>query len=218
MSPQLFSVPAGGDADDAAEEFEDLPPDPASESQARSTLHGKEFDALALEFLEEMGATLVERYPRVESYTLDFLVEGANGRRFLVAAHGTPDRTERTKAGLRRQDTMLKFGFKALRLAQRGCPHPLLLVTSHMPKPGSSSEFLLSELNDVLLDAVPVVGDLPGRQRLHHYFSADLPPGPVAPLAAPWRAVQLGLDFDFDAADTDTPETPHPTTEDDRDA
>ena len=192
MSPQLFAV---GDGDEP-EEFEDLPPDPASESQARSSLHGKEFDALAADFLEEMGATVVDRYPRVERYTLDFLVEGANGRRFLVAAHGTPDRTDRPKAGLRRQDTMLKFGFKALRLAQRDCPHPLLLVTSHMPKPGSSSEFLLSELNDVLLDAVPVQGDLAGRRRLQHYFTTD---GPIEPQPAGWRSVQLALDFDLDA-------------------
>ncbi len=67
----------------------------------------------------------------------------------------------------------------------------------------------------MLLDAVPVVGDLPGRQRLHHYFDDDLPPGPVAPQPAPWRAVQLGLDFDFDAADPDAADI---ATEDEHDA
>ena len=192
----LFPVADGG----TDEEFEDLPPDPASESQARSTLHGKEFDALALAFVADMGATVVERYVKIGHYPLDALVEGANGRRFLIDARGTPDRTDRPKAELRRQDTMLKFGFKAMRLAQRGCLHPLILVTSHMPKAGSSSEFLLSELNDVLLDAVPIVGDLPGRQRLHHYFTTD---EPIAPRPAPWRAVQLG----FDPATLDLDET-----------
>jgi len=199
MTPQLFVV--GEPAPEAVEEYEDLPPDSASESQARSTLHGKEFDALAEAFLEELGATVIERYLRVDSYPLDFLVEGANGRRFLVDARGTPDRTDRSKAGLRRQDTMLKFGFKALRLAQRGCEHPLLLLTSHLPKEGSSSTFLLSELNDVLLDAVAIVGDLKGQRRLQHYFAGALPPGPIEPLAAPWRAVQLGFDFYKEDAD-----------------
>lgn len=196
MTPQLFVV--GGAGGDDPEEFEDLPPDTASESQARSTLHGKEFDALAAAFLEDLGATVVERYPRFEGYPLDFLIEGTNGHKFLVDARGTPDRTDRTKAGLRRQDTMLKFGFKALRLHQRKCPFPLLLLTSHMPKPGSSSEFLLAELNDVLLDVVPIVGDLPGRQRLQHYFTTDEPP---IPLAAPWRAVQLGFDLYVEEGD-----------------
>lgn len=199
MTPQLFVVEGGADDDGEEGLFEDLPADPASESQARSTLHGKEFDAEALELLESLGATLVEQYPKVDGYPLDFLVEGPNGRRLLVDARGTPDRTDRGKAGLRRQDTVLKFGFKALRLADRGCPHPLVLVTSHLPRPGSSSAFLLSELNDSVLDVVATVGDLAGRRRLHHYLNDELPAGPIVALPAPWREVQLDLDFTLGA-------------------
>ena len=189
MTPQLFAVDGGGD--DESEEFEDLPPDPVSESQARSSLHGKEFDALAFDFLEAMGATIVERYPRFEGYPLDALVEGGNGRRYYVDARGTPDPTDRPKAGLRRQDTVLKFGFKALRLTQRSCPHPVLLLTSHLPKAGSSSEFLLSELIDSVLDVVAISGDLRGQQRLQHYFGA----AELTEQVAPWRSVQLGFDL-----------------------
>ncbi len=203
MTPQLFAIDGGAEDDDGDELFEDLPADPASESQARSTLHGKEFDAEALELLESLGATVVEHYPRVDGYPLDFLVEGPNGRRLLVDARGTPDRTDRGKAGLRRQDTVLKFGFKAMRLADRGCPHPLVLVTSHLPRPGSSSAFLLSELNDSLLDVVATVGDLAGRRRLEHYLAGDLAPGPIVPLPAPWREVQLDLDFTVGADESD---------------
>lgn len=193
MTPQLFVVDGGGDEDEVPELFEDLPADPVSESQARSSLHGKEFDSLAFEFLEEMGATIIERYTRVGGYPLDALVEGANGRRYYVDARGTPDPTDRPKAGLRRQDTVLKFGFKALRLQQRGCPHPLLLLTSHMPKPGSSSEFLLSELSDSVFDIVPISGDLLGRRRLQHYFGAE----ELVDQVVPWRSVQLGFDFEL---------------------
>jgi len=212
VSPQLFAIDGGAEDEGGDELFEDLPADPASESQARSTLHGKEFDAEALELLESLGATLVEEYPKVDGYPLDFLVEGPNGRRLLVDARGTPDRTDRGKAGLRRQDTVLKFGFKALRLADRGCPHPLVLITSHLPRPGSSSAFLLSELNDALLDVVATVGDLAGRRRLHHYLTADLPPGLIEPLPAPWREVQLDFDFTVGADELDD------EGEDDRDA
>ena len=202
MTPQLFAVP-GEPAGESGEVFEDLPPDPASESQARSSLHGKEFDAEALELLESLGATLVEEYPKVDGYPLDFLVEGPNGRRLLVDARGTPDRTDRGKAGLRRQDTVLKFGFKAMRLAARGCPYPLVLVTSHLPRAGSSSAFLLSELNDSLLDVVATVGDMAGRRRLQHYLTADLPAGPIEALPAEWREVQLDFDFTVGADEID---------------
>lgn len=205
MTPQLFVVEGGADDDGVGgpDLYEDLPADPASESQARSTLHGKEFDAEALELLESLGATVLEEYPKIDGYPLDFLVEGPNGRQLLVDARGTPDRTDRSKAGLRRQDTVLKFGFKAMRLADRGCPHPLVLITSHLPRPGSSSAFLLSELNDSLLDVVATVGDMAGRRRLQHYLTADLPPGPIAALPAEWREVQLDFDFTVGADETD---------------
>jgi hypothetical protein len=180
------------DVDDPVEWYEDLPVDPVSEAQARSTLHGREFDEEAFGFIEALGARVLQRYVRVFGYRLDGLVEGTNGARFYVGASGTPDRTDRAQAGMRRQDTMLKFGFKALRLAQRGCPYPLILVTSHLPKPGTSAAYLLSELHDVLFDAVATTGDLAGQRRLRAYFT-DAPP-PIRPLPAPWRAVQLALD------------------------
>ena len=187
------------DNDDDTEPFEDLPPDPVSESQARSSLHGREFDAVAFELLEACGARIVEPYPRVSKYRLDALVEGENGGRFYVDAHGTPDRSDRSQAGMRRQDTMLKFGFKAMRLHARHCPHPLILVTSHMPKPSSSSAFLLTELADVLWDAVATTGDLAGQQRLRRYFQG---PPVDTPLEAPWRALPAEQEaFPFDAID-----------------
>ena len=137
-------------------------------------------------------ARIVERYPRVHNYRFDAEVEGANGVRFLVGAHGTPDRTDRGKAGMKRTDTMLKFGFKALRVRQHGCQTPMLLITSHLPREGTQGAFYLSELNDVLLDAV-AVGDLRGHQRLRTYFTQE---PPVVPLPAPWRAVQLDMEVD----------------------
>jgi hypothetical protein len=91
---------------------------------------------------------------------------------------------------------MLKFGFKALRLRQRGCPYPLILVTSHMPAPARSAAFYLRELGDAdaLWDAVATHGDFSGLLRLRRYFT-DTPPL-TTPLPAPWRAVpeQLRLD------------------------
>ncbi len=191
---RLFEPP-----DEAPELFEEpAPPDPVSESQARSSLHGKEYDALAIGSLEGAGATIIERYPRVFGYRLDALVEGANGARYYVDAHGSPDRTDRPQAGLRRQDTVLKLGFKAMRLQAHRCPHPLLVLTSHMPRPGTSSAYLLSELADSVLDVVATVGDLAGLRRLARYLT-DVPASST-PLPAPWRVVSISFD-DIDLFD-----------------
>jgi hypothetical protein len=185
----------GDDETRAPDYFEEVPDDPVSEAQARSSRAGKEFDHEAFAFLERLGAHIEQTYIRVFGYTMDALVVGQNGSRFYVDAHGTPDRTDRPQAGMRRTDTMLKFGFKALRLHQRGCPHPLLLLTSHMPAADTQSAYFLSELNEVLFDAVGTSGDFAGARRLAAYFTEE--PAPSEPFPAEWRAVQLPLDFDF---------------------
>ena len=139
----LFPVGPG----DFGELFEDdLEPDPVSGSQARASRDGREFDLDAFEYLEKAGAVIVERYVRVDGFPLDALVEGTNGARFYVDAHGSPDRTPRPQAGMRRQDTMLKFGYKALYLAGQGLVPRLLLVTSHMPAPTDSAGRILRDL------------------------------------------------------------------------
>lgn len=191
MSGHLFEV----SGTESTNPFEDLPRDPVSESQARSSLHGREFDHEAFDFLEQNGAQIIGRYIRVLGYPLDAEVEAPNGMRFYVDAHGSPDRLDHSQAGMRRTDTMLKFGFKALRLHARGCQTPLLLITSHLPKAGTQSAYFLTELEGVLFDAIATVGDLAGRQRLVRYFNE--PAQNVEPLPAPWRGnSQLPLDLD----------------------
>jgi hypothetical protein len=176
---------------------EDLPPDPVSESQARSSMSGKEFDAEAEQFLIEAGGRILERNLRVLGFPMDFLVEGTNGRRYYVDGHGTPDRTNRSQAGMRRTDTIRKFGFNALCLAREGCPYPIILLTSHMPREGSEAEFCLSKLTDAIWDAMAIVGDPAALERLRAYLNDES--APDAPLPALWRAgVQQGLLFDPD--------------------
>ena len=166
---KLFQPPE----DEPSEPFEDLPPDPVSHSQARSTTAGKEHDQEAFRLVEASGGRIVKPYIRVHGYPLDALVEGANGRRFYLDGHGTPDRTDHNQAGMRRTDTMLKFGFKALRLHDRRAEYPLLLVTSHLPSPGSQAAYHLNELAEAVLDVVAVVGDFAGQQRLQRYLTDD---------------------------------------------
>jgi len=181
-----------------SEDFEeDLPPDPVSPAQARSSLHGKEFDAEAEEFLIQAGGRVLERNLKVLGFPMDFLVEGTNGSRYYVDGHGTPDQTDRPQAGMRRTDTMLKFGFKTICLVAERCPHPIILLTSHMPKDGSESAFYLSKLSEALWDAIPTVGDRQAFHRLHAYLTSQ--PSPTRPIEAAWRlGIQQGFSFVFD--------------------
>lgn len=164
---------------------EDLPADPVSEAQARSSLHGKEFDFLAEEFLASAGGQVLERHLQVLGFPMDFLIEGTNGKRFYVDGHGTPDRTVRAQAGMRRTDTMLKFGFKVLCLKEAGCAYPVILLTSHLPSETSSAAFYLSKLSAALWDAIAISGDRAGFARLQSYLRQV--PALEQPIESGWR-------------------------------
>lgn len=164
---------------------EDLPPDPVSEAQARSSLHGKEFDFLAEQFLASAGGQVLERHLQVLGFPMDFLIEGDNGQRFYVDGHGTPDRTLRAQAGMRRTDTMLKFGFKVLCLKEAGCAYPVILLTSHLPSETSSAAFYLSKLSATLWDAIAITGDRAGFARLESYLRQV--PALEQPIESGWR-------------------------------
>jgi hypothetical protein len=171
----------------------DLDPDPVSESQARASRDGREFDVEAFEYLERAGAQVIQKHFRVDGYPLDALVEGGNGARFYIDAHGTPDRTSRPQAGMRRQDTMLKFGCKAYHWKAQDLVPRLILVTSHMPTAKMASARTLQDLGraNALWDAVQVTGDLQGFHRLQKYFTSE--PPCEQPLPAPWRDGQMQL-------------------------
>ena len=147
----------------------DLDDDPVSESQARASRDGREFDLEAFEFLKRAGARILGTYLHVDGYAIDALVEGRNGAQFYVDAHGTPDRTSRPQAGMRRQDTMLKFGCKAYHWKAQGLVPRLVLVTSHMPTPQMSSARTLQDLGR---------GKCPVGRRANNRRSTGLSPAP----------------------------------------
>jgi len=173
--------------------YEDLEPDSVSEAQARASRDGREFDLEAFEYLEKAGARIVRTKFHVDGYAIDALVEGVNGAQFHVDAHGTPDRTLRPQAGMRRQDTMLKFGCKAFHWRAQHLVARLILVTSHMPSAHISSARTLRDLGraDALWDAVAITGDVRGFHRLQQYFTSE--PPCQSPLPAPWRDIDTQL-------------------------
>jgi hypothetical protein len=174
---RLFSLPP------ASEPYEGDLPEASSPFQARAVSEGADFDDLAFTYLESAGATIEEVGPRIEGIPVDALIKGANGASFLVAAHGTID--EKSKAGLRRVDTVHKVGHRAFLLPEDA--PPLLVVTSHLPRAGSKAAFYLARSADRIFDVVATTGDLPGFWRLKRYLTET--PAPTAPDAAAWRLV-----------------------------
>jgi hypothetical protein len=174
---RLFSLPP------ATEPYEGDMPESGSPFQARAVAEGADFDDLAFTYVESAGGTIEEVGPRIEGIPIDAIVKGSNGRRFLMAAHGTID--EKSKAGLRRVDTVHKVGHRAFLLPEDA--PPLLVVTSHLPKAGSKAAFYLARSGERIFDVVATTGDLPGFWRLKRYLTET--PAPTEPDPAAWRLV-----------------------------
>jgi hypothetical protein len=176
---KLFEVPRSG-----PEPYENLPdPGESAYFQARASAAGADFKQIAKEWVEQAGGTIEADRMMVGVHPVDALVRGINGSRYLLLARGTPDGGPR--AGLRRTDTVLKMGCRAVLIARR-TDLPLLVVTSHLPTPTSRSGRILADLHKDIFDVVATEGDLGGFHRLHQYFTQV--PRPTDPLPAPWRS------------------------------
>lgn len=184
----------------AAAPFEQLPPVDAH-FQSRASREGELYDEIALDHLVAAGAAVERRRHKIEHYPVDARIVAANGGRYLVAAHGNFD--EGSQPGLQRTDTMAKVAQRAVFLHAKGAL-PLLVVTSHLPKPGSATAHHLADLHGLLgpwlVDVVSTTGDLAGFHRLQRFFN-DLP-RPSRPSPAPWWNTdpQLRL-FDLGGSD-----------------
>ncbi|MEA2447441.1 MAG: hypothetical protein QOK47_1078 [Actinomycetota bacterium] len=190
---RLFSLP------NATEPYEGDMPEGSSPFQARAVAEGADYDDIAFRYLESAGATIEQVGAQIEGIPIDAIVKGPNGKRFLIAAHGTID--EKRKAGLRRVDTVHKVGHRAYLLPE-GAP-PLIVLTSHLPQAGSKAAFYLAKSGDKIFDVIATTADLPGFWRLKKHLN-EVPPSDAAGDAA-WRVVvQQGELLDIPAEEVDT--------------
>jgi hypothetical protein len=174
---RLFEVPKSS----FQEPYENLP-DQTAYFQARASAAGADFKQMAKEWISQAGGAIEADKMMVGVHPVDALIRGRNGARYLLLARGTPDGGP--KAGLRRSDTVLKMGCRAVMIARR-TDLPILVVTSHLPAPGSSAGQILADLHSDIFDVAALEGDLHGYQRIHRYLT-EVPP-PTSPLPAPWR-------------------------------
>ncbi len=177
----LFSVVAPVQV---APAYED--PAVASEFQSRARREGSEYDAIALDYLEAAGATVIRPQHRRHAYPIDAEIAAPNGGRFLVLAHGNLGDSSR-QPGLQRPDTLAKVASRTTAMAWHHEP-PVIVVTSHLPKPHSTCAHQLADLHTHLgfglADVVATTGDLPGYHRLRCLFTCV--PRPNSPAPAPW--------------------------------
>lgn len=189
---RLFEVPSNS----GPEPYENLP-EPGAYFQARASAAGADFKQIAKEWVEQAGGAIEADRMMVGIHPVDALIRGRNGARYLLLARGTPD--SGPKAGLRRTDTVLKLGCRAVLIARR-TDLPILVVTSHLPAPTSRSGRILAELHSDIFDFVATEGDLGGFHRLQQYFTEV--PRPTNALPAPWRSAQSQESL-FDRGDSD---------------
>ncbi|MDQ3956272.1 MAG: hypothetical protein M3285_12070 [Actinomycetota bacterium] len=174
---RLFALPSQDDV----ELYEGDLPQILAPFQARATAEGADFDKVALDFLQTAGSSVLQVGGEIDGVPIDAIVRGRNGRTYLVAAHGTFADTP--QAGLRRVDTVHKVGHRASMLP--GGHEPLLVITSHLPRPGTKAAFYLARSRHHIFDIVATTGDLAGFHRLQTLL-VDEPP-PDGPLPATWR-------------------------------
>lgn len=173
---KLFEVPSLAD-----EPYEDLPSAYAA-FQALSSAAGADFKEMAREWIGQAGGELESDTLKFENYPTDGLIRGQNGARFVLLARGTPD--DGPRAGLRRNDTVLKMGCRALMIARR-TDLRILVVTSHLPDVDSRAGRILADLHTDIFDVAATVGDLAGFRRFRRHLTET--PAPDEPLPSPWR-------------------------------
>lgn len=178
-------------------------PSVAGEFQSRARQEGTEFDAIALDYLEQAGSTVIAGRHSRHGYPVDAEIEAANGNRFVVLAHGNVGEGS-AQPGLNRTDTLAKVGFRALMLHAKGAPR-VIVATSHLPHPNGTGARQLAdlhtELGSYLADVVATTGDFAGFRRLHWLFNTT--PAPTESRRAPWWTPGHDLTlFDFLSEET----------------
>lgn len=189
---RLFEVTSLVDAP-----YEDLPSAYAA-FQALASAAGADFKEMAREWIGRAGGELESDKLKFDNYPTDGLVRGQNGARFVLLARGTPD--DGPRAGLRRNDTVLKMGCRAMMIARR-TELRILVVTSHLPEVDSRAGRILADLHTDIFDVAATVGDLAGFRRFRRHLTET--PAPIEPLPSVWRTEVFSQPELFDGEPAD---------------
>lgn len=154
--------------------------------QLRASAEGKSVDAIAESVLREAGFEIVHRNHRLPGLgmSVTFVAADADGIAWYFDVSGG---FTATRSGLVRTDTLWKTLGRANVLRRRDVS-PLVLLTSHLPRRGSSGDQALHAVGPTgFFDAIEMLSDA-GRARLVAYASGGRH---HHPLSGFWTAAEL---------------------------
>ncbi len=176
--------------------------------QARATKEGKAANLLAERVLgpvEDGGAgfEVIRRKVRLAGVGAEFNLEMKDGREGLWYVDVSGASFANPRGGLRRTDTLWKALGRAhvFANAEHSADHRLILLTSHLPRPGSEGDRALRAVGpEGVFDVIAMLDD-DGRARLAAYASgghSGVKGSREKPIAGFWTQAQI------DAMDTET--------------
>lgn len=158
----------------------------ADDFQRRATKEGKKAQDIALKVLEECGFSLLQKDAKLRGAGVqyNFKVEDATGGEWWVDVSGA---FTTVRPGLLRIDTLWKTLGRASVLKAIDPWAKILILTSHLPRPGSEGDKALRAVTPyTIFDAVPMFDD-PAQQRLAHYAAGDV----VEPVPGFWKPAEI---------------------------
>ena len=167
-------------------------PDPSDDDvvafQQRAVKEGHKAQEIARRVLVECGFTIVRENHRTKSGAeVDFVVADQDRDEWYVDVSGA---FTSTRGGLRRTDTLWKSLGKAAALKTEATGHPILLLTTDLPAPGSAGDAALRAVRDVeggvVHDAIEMLSEV-GLTRLRKYGRGGWSRRPEGELLAPER-------------------------------
>jgi site-specific DNA-methyltransferase (adenine-specific) len=164
------------------------PDDSVEAFQQRAVKEGHKAQEIAREVLKECGFNIVRENHRTKSGAeVDFVAEDQSGDEWYVDVSGA---FTSTRGGLRRTDTLWKSLGKAAALKTETTTHPILLLTTDLPVPGSAGDAALRAVRDVeggvVHDAIEMLSEA-GLERLRKYGRGGWSRRPDGELLAPER-------------------------------
>jgi len=136
--------------------------------QARATKEGKAAQNLAEQLLTETGFEIVAKNQRVRGtgVTINFIAKDADDVEWHFDVSGA---FTSTRGGLLRTDTVWKSLGRAHVLAKNDGVKRIVLLTSHLPRPGSEGDIALKiAQEDIVYDVIEMRSD-EGYERLRKY-------------------------------------------------
>jgi DNA modification methylase len=140
--------------------------------QKRAVREGQKAQEVARSVLIECGFTIVRENARTKAgVEVDFVAQDKQGGEWYVDVSGA---FTSTRGGLRRTDTLWKSLGKAAALKTEAQYHPVLLLTTDLPVPGSAGDLALRAVRNtegaIVHDAIEMLS-IAGLQRLSFYAS-----------------------------------------------